>query len=270
MNLSDRISENPLAFAASIAVWIPIAVWIISLIHWMIQGEVDGLLGFIGIVIGVGLGVLTVNPPNPDLAPVVFLAIVATMAFFVPLRNAMNSRALVALDMSLIERAYLQLEHKPNDFGARMRIAKMIYQRGLFGHAITIAEEALKHMPEEFFLEEHKMVQRWKGSEYAPSQFRALPCVECGMGNPPGSFHCSRCGSRFLLDQAKGKWVGRTMARKLMAGWATLMAVFVLIPLAATSLPPVSAVVTVAGIGILVLIVLYVAFFAKLRLGAAQ
>ena len=91
----------------------------------------------------------------------------------------------------------------------------------------------------------------------------SLPCVECGTSNPPGELYCRKCGSKFLLDQAKGKWIGRAMVRKLMAVWVALMGVFVGIPLALAALPTTPALVAIIGLATLVLTTLYAAFFTN-------
>lgn len=232
------------------------------MVHWMITADIDTAYGVISITIAIALGVLVFNPPKNDstISFLVTAAVIASVALFVPMRSVLNRHALVTIDMDAIDRAYKQLEERPNNVGARFKIAKMIYQRGIWGHAIKIAEEALKGMPEEFFGEEHKLVESWRRQNPGKEIYGPLGCIECGLNNKPGELYCRRCGARFLLDQAKGRWIGKTLARKLMAGWIAMMGVFVGIPVAATALPPVPAMVAVAGIAMLVLTTLYAAF----------
>ena len=263
MTFADRIAAHPEIAVAGCLTWVFLIIWILSLLHWTIQGDIDTAFGFIGILLGVGLGILVLNPPkgNEFIAPLIMFAVIISVALFVPMRNVISRHELVAIDMDAIERAYHQLEERPNNVGARFKIAKLAYSRGLHGHAIKVADEALKNMPPDFFGEEHKIVDSWKRQGHDAATFRALPCVECGMSNPPGELYCKRCGAKFLLDQAKGRWIGRAMIRKLMAGWVALLGICVGIPTSVAALPPAAALVAICGLCILVGTTLYAAFF---------
>jgi ribosomal protein L40E len=190
------------------------------------------------------------------------VGVVFTIALFVPIRNALANHELVAIDMEAIDRAYKQLEDRPNNVGAKFKIAKLVYKRGLHGHAIAVADDALKGMPEDTFGEEHKLVGQWKRQEHDEGSFEPVPCKECGAYNPPGEVFCRRCNAPFLLDHVKGRWFGRDTARKLTAVWIALMGLFVGLPVAA-ALPVVAAVILMIGLGILVMITLYTAFLGQ-------
>jgi ribosomal protein L40E len=265
LNLADRIAQNPEILIGGCITWAFLLVWIMSLLHWTIQGEIDTPFGILGMGLGLGLGILVISPPvgSEYLTPVVAVFVVASVALYVPIRSAVNRHELVAIDMDAIERAYDQLEERPNNVGARFKIAKLVYGRGLHGHAIKLADEALKSMPEDFFAEEHKIVDVWKRQAHDTASFRALPCVECGSSNPPGELYCRKCGAKFLLDQAKGRWIGRAMVRKLMAVWVALLGVFVGIPTSLAALPPEAAIMAISGLAVLVLTTLYAAFFTN-------
>jgi ribosomal protein L40E len=235
------------------------------MVHWMIQGDVDFGFGIVSIVVAGLLGAVMLNPPNglTWISPLIAVALAFSVFAFVPLRQALEGRELVAIELDQLDRAYKQLDERPGNLGARFKIAKLVHRRGFYGHAMAIAEDALKQMPEEFFQEEHKVVATWKRTELEPGDLRGLGCVECGFSNPPGEIYCKRCGSKYLLDQAKGKWIGRTLGRKILASWVALMGVFVGIPITALALPLVPAIIGVLGISILILTILYTAFLGE-------
>lgn len=262
MNFSDRMAAHPEIAIFGCITWIFLIVWILSMVHWTIQAEIDTAYGILAIVFGLGMGFLVFNPPagNDYIAPLITLAVVGSVILFVPLRSLINRHELVAIDMDAIDRAYRQLEERPNNVGARFKIAKLIYARGLHGHAIKLADEALQNMPQDFFTEEHKMVESWKRAGHDDATFRALSCIECGSSNPPGELYCKGCGAKFLLDQAKGKWIGRAMVRKLMAVWVAMLGVFVGIPVSAVALPPIAAGIAICGLATLIIVTLYSAF----------
>src|SRR5690242_8002550 len=88
--------------------WIFLLVWILSMVHWIIQAEIDTGLGIMGIVLGFGLGILVVNPPpgNEYITPLIMFAVIGSVALFVPMRSIINRHELVSIDMDAIDRAY--------------------------------------------------------------------------------------------------------------------------------------------------------------------
>ncbi len=212
--------------------FIPLTVWVVSTVHWMLMGEIDALTGMCAIVAGVGLGAMTMKPPIPILSPVFCATVWLTVIFFPILRSSIDKRALVAIDLESLDRAYAGLRDKPDNVGLKLKVAKLLYGRGLSGHAIVVAEDAIKGMPEQLFHEELKMIEQWKGSAGGAKHVRSLPCLECGHFNPAGKLHCTKCGSPFLLHHARGKWLGPNLARRVMACWTAGLAMLAGIPFA--------------------------------------
>lgn len=226
-------------------VWIPIAIWVMSLVGWTIQGDVDFLTGIVGVAMGIVLGVLTMNPPRKELSPLLFTAVLLTVVFFPLVRAALNKRALDRLDVEAMENVYTALRLRPDNHALRFKLARLIYVKGLRGHAFVIAKEALKHMPASMFIEEHRVVNSWSRVPPQPDLMRPLPCIECGTMNAAGNLFCTRCFSPFLMDHSKGRWIGKGHARKLMAVWAAVMAGLVGVPFASALLAPVPAIVVI-------------------------
>lgn len=259
MDLRDTLFNNPMQIFEGLAIWIPLAIWVVYLIGWMITAEIDVIPGIMGIAIACIVGFVASKPPLPLMTPILLVGSIATLVLFPFVRAALVTREMHAIDIEAIDRAYTQLEEMPVNAAIRFKIAKLSYQKGVHGHAIAVAESALAQLPERLFLEEHKMVRGWKRSSHAPEAFRPLPCVECGAMNPPGEVYCQRCGARFLLDLARGSWVGRATARRLILSWMALMLGLVGIP-AASVLPPTVAIVTIAGVLVVVVFMLVAAF----------
>src|SRR5687767_9886866 len=216
----QRISEEPWAFYGGCLVWIPLALWVVSLVQWMIAGEVDVLAGLVGIALGILLGALTLNPPDPRLAPVFFLAVVLTVFFFPVVRHALIKRALHKLDLEQFEKMYNQLSSKPGNASFELKLARMLYDKGLPGHAVAIAERVLENSAKQLFESEHRMLAQWRVATRTLNLNQPVRCVECGMTSRQGLLYCERCGSPFLLHYMKGKYIGGTVARRLIGAWA--------------------------------------------------
>jgi hypothetical protein len=231
--------------------WLAVAVMVVSLINWMIMGEIDVGSGVIGISAAMVLGFLSLNPPEPMLSPILMIAALATLVLAPLTRIMMNRSALSSLEVEAIGRAYEMLATKPDNFGAKIRLARSLYNKGIQAHAIAIAENALSTVPERLFPEEHRMLAQWRNQAHELESPVRIRCIECGVPNFPGTVFCSSCGAPFLLDYAQGKWIKSSTVKRVVAGWAVALMALVGIPVAASSLP-----IYIAAPAILVLLIL--------------
>lgn len=249
--LGLRVFDSPLAFVSGCLVWIPVCLWIISLVHWMIQGDVDIIWGIIGLFTAFMLGIITMLPPRPQLAPFMLAGAVVTTMLFPVFRNSLNKRALDSVDIDAIEDAYEMLRIKPDNHVIRFKFAKLLYKRGMRGSALAFGQQALAHMPGSAFFEEHRLYELWKRSfrpGHAPET--SIVCLECGTHNDLGTFTCRNCNSEFLIDHVRGRWVGRNLSRKLLSAWIAVMLAMIGVPLAAVMLDRAAA----AGVIVMLLV----------------
>lgn len=250
--LVAAIDPEQLSFILGILVWVPLTVWILSIIQWMIMGEVDSVNGLLGIGMGIALGVLTLRPPTPMLSPWIFGMTWLTVMLYPTIRASLDRRLLVGIDLESLEKTYKALNDKPGNIGLKLKVARLAYSRGLIGQAIALAEESLKGLPPQLFEDEHKMILKWRHGAGNPQHIRSLPCLECGFAVAAGHLHCSKCGAPVLLHHARGQWLGPNLARRLIAGWTSSMAVLIGAPMAATFLP--SGWPALSAIGALILV----------------
>ena len=245
---------------AGCLIWVPIGIWVLALVQWAVQGDIDVLSAFAGILVGVGLGMTALLAKEPFMAPLIFTAVVITLIAFPFVRGALNRRALAQVDVDAIERAYEILGQKPGNAAAKFKLDKLIYSEGMPGHALSIAEDAIQQMPESVFVEEHRILKSWRHYRMQPGQLQPLSCLQCSHPNAPGLIFCEKCGSKFLLDHARGAWVGPVLARKLVAAWVGIIVGLVGIPFAAATLPPAAALVVIVALMGLSIAVLVLAF----------
>lgn len=201
-------------------VWLPLGIWVISLVQWAIQGEMDAVLAFFAICATLGLGIACMFPPFPGLQPFL-LAVVLVMTFGFPgARAAFQRHQLAMADIEAIERVYEHLQKDPDNLGARLRLARTLNTRGLRAMAISLAEHTLRDVPKRLFDDEFKMLAKWK-VDSQPSG--PVTCMDCNQRNEPAYVFCITCGAPFLLDHARGRWLGVKLARKLISIWAALV-----------------------------------------------
>jgi hypothetical protein len=245
-------------------VWIPVAIWILGLIQWMVMDEIDVLSGLLGIAAALMLAMAPLLGVPREYTPLLFMAAVGTIVMFPFVRAGMNRRELASIDIEAMARAYEALAERPNNVAAMFKLARLAYAKGMPAHAIAIAENAVANMPKQHFMEEHRMVAQWKKAMPPGAVARSLACVDCGVPVAPGPVHCPRCGAPFLLDHVGGRIVGRGMGRKLLAAWVAMIALLLGIPMAA-ALPPAAAVAAILTMLVAAVLVLFLAFRPEAR-----
>jgi hypothetical protein len=224
------------AFLAGCLVWIPIMIWIVALIGWMIQGDIDPIAGIAGVALGFALGAATIITPDTRLAPLFLIGAWSAVILFPFVRSGLAKRELAKLDVEAMESAYELLREKPENRGAMLKLAKTLQAKGMYPHAVAIADEALAGMPRESFFEEHRMVNIWRG-HVRPGSDQPITCLQCGTSNPVANIYCSKCGAPYLLHYARGNWVSGSFVRKIVGAWIAAVIAIVGIPMAASSLP---------------------------------
>lgn len=202
-------------------VWLPVSIWVVAMVQWTIGGEVDVLTGLAGIGTALGLGVATMFPPIPGAQPFMLALVLLMIAVFPAAKTALDKHQLAMADIEQMERVYDLLGKDRVNIGAKLRLARALNTRGLRSIAIAVAEDVLQGLPRRFYEEDLRMLRQWKSDNTQPSG--PIPCMECGHKNAPSVAFCQRCGSRFLVDYARGRWLGVNLARKLILIWAALV-----------------------------------------------
>ncbi|MCH7946032.1 MAG: zinc ribbon domain-containing protein, partial [Armatimonadetes bacterium] len=225
------LGGSPLIMAMGFLAIFPVVAWVYGLVSWMVMGEVDPLFGVPGILVGLTLGYVAMAPPEPVYSPLALACLVGTMIVFPIAKRHLDRRAMIQIEILQIESAYRVLAIKPDHAPAKFKLAESLYARGLVGPAIGVGEAALAGMPKSLFPEENVTVGRWKAQAKGSELQRQIPCLECGRPNKAGAIHCERCGSPFLSAYARGRWLGPSLARKLVASWVAAAVALVGLPL---------------------------------------
>ncbi len=232
MNFTDRVAQDPATAMVSCIIWIPIAIWVVSLIQWMVVGEIEGLYGAIGLFAIIGLGILAVSPPVKGLSLWIFFGVSASIVVYPILKTIMNRSSLAAIDSEQIDRYYSELLIRPDNVGAQVKLAELFFIRGLPADAIALGEEALKSMPQNLFRSEHQMVSAWKMQTVGADLLRTFACLRCHQKSPAGKIHCVHCGYQSNVELAKGRWSSDSVVGKFLAAWISILILIVGVPTA--------------------------------------
>lgn len=235
---------NVLTGLTGCLVWLPLIVWTVLIIGWMITAEIDIVVGILALLMVLAMGVLAFNSPTPILPPLLFVAGLGTLVMLPVARLAMNKAELKSFEQESMERAYELLGTNPRNIGGKLRMARALYNHGHAALAAEVAEKALQGMSETTFREEWKNVREWRAAAPGPAP-ATIRCVHCGYQNASEQMFCQGCGERYLLAYVQGRTVAPGLKGKLIAGWFAAMLAMVGIPVAATTLAPALALVAI-------------------------
>lgn len=237
--LRDTLFSNPQYVLSSCLVWIPVGIMVLTLIQAMVMGEIELWAGGLGLLAALGLGIVGMKPPHPSMSPLILLAATATLIMVPILRTAWNKREVTQLIIENVESAYESLLQKPDNVGARLKLAKSLYEQGMVGHAVAIGEAAMQGLDLKLFADDHRMVRLWRQHpKMAPPS--PLRCMRCSHVCSVELVLCPNCGHPFLLEYARG-WIRGSVFAKIAAAWIGAILVLIGVPAAATSLPPILA-----------------------------
>ena len=227
MTFAERVTAEPLHAASACLVMIPVTVWIVSMVGWMVQGDVEFLPGVLSICLAIGLAIGAMNPPVAWMGVLCFVAAVATVLAFVPIRKAISARDLRQMDDDQLRGAYEAWQRHPGNVAAVYRMATLAAQAGRYAEAVALAEQALPSMPVSAFRSEHRAVDAWRQHVVGAPTTEA--CPGCGRSNPLGTIQCPGCGGAVVLARLKGRSgvVGRVMAVWFVAVAALVAGPFV-------------------------------------------
>lgn len=228
--LKDQIKANPAAFISGCVAFIPVSIWVISMINWMIMGEVDGIFGSLAICVALILGGFAASPPRPELAPIFLAALLVMICLWPVIRASADARIEHVSKLDEVDRAYERLSMGRRDPGAIFKLAAACYDLGMKGPAIAMAEEVLPQLDKKFFGEQHAMYESWRRERPVHGMFNPTVCPDCGEENGPGLPFCPRCGEPQYLTIAENGWRPNSLTARVIGAWVSGISVLVLIP----------------------------------------
>ena len=240
----------PLGSCLPCILWFVMPGWIVMLVHKMIMTELDPLTGILAVMMAVWLGFLAWNPPAPWVEPVAILSVFAMMVGIPIAQKMLEKYSDKELENEQIDNLYEQLRGNPQNSIALFRLARFCYQKGMAGHGIVLAQNALTTMPQNLFRDEHKEFVGWVAA-FGTKQPVPVPCLSCNRTCHPGQIYCQHCWSPFLAQYLKGKSGSHaSIVRRVVVVWVALMVVVFAIPSLGMFGPVVVIPIVVAVLGL--------------------
>ncbi|MFN8139164.1 MAG: hypothetical protein U0R49_05150 [Fimbriimonadales bacterium] len=224
------------SFLYGFACILPAAIWIFSLVGWMIQDEIGPLEGWISIGVVLGLVVMAFTSKNETFSLISATSLWLGGAIYPFVKIAHTNRENLKIDVELMQAAYSQLDQKNNNVGAKVQLAKLLYKRGAYAHAIHLLTEATSAAPE-LLDEERRTLRMWESLHGKVAESRQIRCPKCSKLTPGTERYCRGCTGPVLIYAAGGLNVMSTAPMKMFYIWAAAVSIIVLVPGLAMTLP---------------------------------
>lgn len=205
----------------ALLVWLPVGVWVYTVIGWLVMDEVEPPIGWAALVVGIGLGLATSLAPSRELCWVPFSVAVITVVLAPGVMEAWRRYEMFRIDVEKADGIYERLRVNRGDVYAMTKLSEVLYERGVIHPAIALLDGALKGQPQELFQNEMKILGRWRRDLGSLPLRTEVACPRCGTINGAGVF-CQRCGGEFLLDLMRRRSVG-------FGGWGFVMGVWLVL-----------------------------------------
>lgn len=243
----DRIFADPAAMVSSCLLWIPIAVATLSILGWMIMGEVDVVFGLVALFTLFGVGYLALNPPAPYVPHFLLGATSLTVLGWPAFARWRRAAEFREIEVNAIESAYERLRLRPLDTASKFRVARGIYALNHQDLAVALGSAALHGVNPRFYEEDIRTLRSWQNQ---PGRMASndIVCSECGHRNPPSEFFCQMCNAAHIQSYVRGEWSPKSFRMKVLSVWLVAVLLLVGIPVLTAVLPPIAAACAIVAV----------------------
>lgn len=223
-----------LSMVITIVALVPIfAFATITVMRWTVSGDIDVFAGILTCIVLIGTLIFALSTRNPLIQGACVIGVISLMIMFPFAQNYLDRHDLSEINSEHIDRAFLELSIRHDNFPAWFKLADSLFQAGYHGHAIAIAEQTYNRIPSEsdpfhnrsmrdMYRNEEYMIKKWRAQATNPKRHMPVACPKCGAKNRPGLINCIKCEAPYLLLLSR-KVGSRTGAMaKLVLGWAII------------------------------------------------
>ncbi len=228
---------------------------VVRVFWWMLEGAMEVLPGLVAIALLVAGFCIAGSTTNEIARWSCVISSITLVLIFPFADNYLDRFDLRELNAEQVDRAFLELSIRPDNFAAWFKLAQGLFDMGYHGHAIALAEQTIARIPDtadpmqnrsmrDLFREEQAQIRRWRDQSRNPARHKPIPCPKCRALNAPGTINCVKCGVPYLLLLSRRMGTRSGAFTRLVLGWAVISAI---IPLSAYW--GVTAENTVLGVG---------------------
>lgn len=213
---------------------------VVVIVRQMIMKEMDAITGIIGLAATLLGFVMMILIPIPLVQGVILVSFISLTLMYPFAQDQLARSDLREFNAERIDQFHAVLHQNPHNAPAAFGLANALYQHGLRGHAIALAEQVARTLSThadpgarstaDLYRTEMATLRRWQNESQASQWWQPIKCRQCSAAVPPGHWVCPQCQAAYLRDHVMAmEGTGKVMLR-LMITWATLA---ILIPGAA-------------------------------------
>lgn len=218
------------AFFIAIAAGVVMGIAALGLVYKMIDGDLGVGPGLIALILVALALALAIQPPHPMVPGAVLVSALALLAMFPFAESRLEEMELRAIDANGLRRSLEAVHVRPDNYSAKLEVAKVLYRHCFHAQAIELAsatlgslgterDELRNQSAREMFSREESLLRRWRA---APADASAVKCPRCGAYNRPSELFCAGCQGPYLLDIVEGQEVRPRVWAKLVIAWAAI------------------------------------------------
>lgn len=228
--------EGLIGLLVALASIIVYGMGIVTLMWWMFDGRLAVGAGFVGIFGTIAALAVTIFGGGGWVSGAVLIAYISLILTYPFAETKLAETELRGYNIELIDRAYAELNRRPDNVAAAFQLARSLYNYGMRGHAIALSEQTLERVSagsdplaarpvKDIYRAEFFELKKWKEQSQDPKFFKPINCPKCKLPNPPGHLSCQRCQTPYLLELARSADPRATVMAKLVLAWGLIAAI---------------------------------------------
>ena len=231
----------PIAFLLTLFVIPVFGVATVLVIRLMILKEMEVPTGLISLAAILNAFVTIIWVPSPLIKGVILVSFIALMVLYPFALDQLARSDLREFNADRIDQFHAVLHQNPRNAPAAFGLAQALYQHGLRGHAIALADQVAQTLSSQadpvsmrstadLYRSEIAMLRRWQNESQAPQWWKPFKSRLCNASIPPGPWVCPQCQAAYFRDHVMAMEGTNKVMLRLVVTWALLS---VLIPGAA-------------------------------------
>jgi len=218
------------------------------------DGELRGVEVIGGILADLILIAVAQTSPDPTARLIAGLLIIGSFVFITTEGRIRGAMILRGMALESLEQARQVAEQDSSNIGARVMIAKSLYQLGRSDAAIEHLKAALQLDGAGYFREEKAKLEMWEEESDRRKGVGEVLCPKCHTTNRRGARVCRKCETWLSTSDEIMEWLRSGGLKMILRGWlaASVAVTAVLIALSFLSTIGVIAVSLLAAIAFLI------------------
>lgn len=226
---------------------LPVGIWCVLMVGWMIQGDLEAIVGFPAILLMVMLAYWTSTSPNTALTWLIFLSVTLSCVLYPVFQRIFEKHEVRSLDVEQVLEAMALLEMQPTNYLRRANLADLLQHLGQRELALGQLRAAVEQAPKTVLHDERRKIRIWE-QYLGPSPERVV-CGRCKREPELGELRCNHCQFEYVSARISAGTLHHKGFRRTFVSWMTGL----LVLLGIFAIPSFGPTATIVGVPLLLL-----------------